>query len=66
MQKVWENLLEIMACFSLKRISSFSLRGKMPGSVQAVRNKTHSTKMNKRAPTIGMAIVNFSYKYGQL
>jgi hypothetical protein len=54
------------ARLSLNRISSFSLRGNMPGSVQAVRNKTLNTKINRSAPTIGMATVNFSDKNGQL
>ena len=58
--------LAIIACFSLNKISSFSLRGKMPGSVHAVRNKTDNTKINRNAPTIGMAIDNLVYKYGQL
>ena len=38
----------------------------MPGSVQAVRNKTDITNTNKKAPMIGMAIETFSDKYGQL
>ncbi len=60
------NSLAIMACFSLNKISSFSLRGKIPGSVQAVRNKTDNTKTNNNAPMMGMAIDNLVYKYGQL
>lgn len=38
----------------------------MPGSVQAVRNRTDNTKTNKNAPMIGMAMDIFSDKYGQL
>lgn len=38
----------------------------MPGSVHAVRNKTDKTNMNKKLPTNGTTIVNFSDKYGQL
>jgi hypothetical protein len=60
------NSLAIIACFSLNKISSFSLRGKIPGSVQDVRNKTDNTKTNNKAPIIGMAIDNLVYKYGQL
>ena len=59
-------ILVIIACFSLNKISSLSLRGRMPGSVHAVRNKTDNTKTNNKAPTIGIAIDKFSYKYGQL
>jgi hypothetical protein len=34
--------------------------------VHAVRNITEITNMNNKAATSGTAIVNFSYKYGQL
>jgi hypothetical protein len=59
-------LLAMMTCLSLNRTSSFSLRGRMPGSVQAVRKSTDKTKTKSSAPTIGMAIDSFLYKYGQL
>jgi hypothetical protein len=61
-----EGLLAMSTCFSLYKTSSLSLRGNMPGSVHAVRNKTEITNRNKKAPTSGTAIVSFSYKYGQL
>lgn len=54
------------ACLSLNKISSFSDRGKIPGSVHAVRKRTHKTNINKMAPITGTAIVNFLYKKGQL
>lgn len=54
------------ARFSLNNTSSRSLRGRIPGSLQAVRNSTHNTNVNKKAPTIGIATDNFRLKYGQL
>jgi len=38
----------------------------MPGSVQAVLNRTDKTNTNKNPPIKGTTIVSFSYKYGQL
>ena len=55
-----------MTCRSLNWTSSFSVRGKMPGSVQAVRSRKLMTKIKSTAPIMGTATDNFRYKYGQL
>ena len=43
----------------------FSYLGIMPGSEKEVRNKFDMTKMNKTAPTTGMAGLTFVVRNGQ-